>query len=401
VGEPCGLPRLTRRDSVPEVRNIPGHRAHPPRNLDRALGGTEPRIPTPYYGTAPGASIPQRRARVAPTWCNQVRIQQRRFSAPRTGFRFGPGPAMNARGAACRTRSATRPMAAEAIHLTALEEAAFGASDPLPGEVLGFVRRTRGPARVGALLADLANFDHPIHALRPFGLWRGFSRWGRTLQRRGSNDLLDALLARIRRGAAAYERGGPGTEEALAFALGYATHLVVHDVSHPLVEPAAQARARLLQTSESVEHQRIDTLQWAIFQSRYHGADRLGTPGLFDELNVPGEALLADDRWWRLLYSASQEAFGHAPERTRMLAWMRGYRRYVRLLASPLGKLVATPQAREEAYDVLYARPDFHFDDVFAIARQRSRHVIETAFACGRGYLDPAALHACFDPPAR
>lgn len=281
-------------------------------------------------------------------------------------------------------------MATEAVHMTALHESVNGVVDPVAGEVMSVVRRHRSLARLGAVLVDLAYFERfPIAFARYVaGAPQARSAWGDTFHERGPNELLEALLHRVRDGRASHAAGGPGREQVLAVCLGLASHLAVDVVSHPLVHKIASLRSRALGTTETQEHQVIEKFQSAIFHERFLGRDLLGRSSFFDYLDVPALEMLNDDRFWRLLSESMREAMGHSPTREEMRTWAKGYRQYARIVASPMGRLVATTRAKEEAFDVLYRGKDFNYDDVFDQARARSRAYVEAAYAYGRGDVD-------------
>ncbi|MBK8171536.1 MAG: hypothetical protein IPK60_14480 [Sandaracinaceae bacterium] len=287
-------------------------------------------------------------------------------------------------------------MATEAVHMTALHESVHGAVEPVAGEVTSVVRRHRSLARFGAVLVDLAYFERfPIAFARYVaGAPQARSAWGDTFHEKGPTQLLEALLRRVRDGRASAQAGGPGREQVLAVCLGLASHLAVDVVSHPLVHRIAHVRSHALGTSEAQEHQVIEKFQSAIFHERYHGRDLLGRSIYFDYLDVPALEMINDDRFWRLLSECMRESLGRAPMRDEMRAWARGYRQYARIVSSPMGRLVATSRAKEEAFDVLYRGKDFNYDDVFDEARSRSRAYVEAAYAYGHGDVDRDDLEA-------
>lgn len=280
--------------------------------------------------------------------------------------------------------------------MTALHESVHGTSDPVAGEVMGVVRRHRSLARFGAVLVDLAYFERfPIAFARYVaGAPQARSVWGDRLHDRSPNELLEALLRRVRDGRSSVSYGGPGREQVLAVCLGLASHLAVDVVSHPLVHRIAHVRSKALGTTEVQEHQTIEKFQSAIFHERFLGRELLGRSAFFDYLDVPALEVVNDDRFYRLIADAMRETMGVAPTRDEMRTWARGYRNYARIVASPMGRLVAPHHAREEAFDVLYRGKDFNYDDVFDDARARSRAYVEAAYAYGRGDVDREDLVA-------
>ena len=284
-------------------------------------------------------------------------------------------------------------MAAEAVHMTALDESVLGPRVPTAREVSSLVERHRSLARFGAVLVDLAYFEgFGSVALRHItGLPPARSAWGDRFHN-GPTELLFALLRRVRDGRASELRGGPGKERVLAVAMGLASHLAVDVVTHPLINRIADARAKTLGTSEATEHQIVERMQSVVFHERFLGRNIFGRNAFYEHLAIPAHEVIDDDRFWRLLESALVESFGRAPSRFEVRAWARGYRQYARVLGSPLGRLLVTESDKEEAQDVLYRGKDFDFDDVFKLAEKKSTEYVESAYAFARGDIGENVL---------
>lgn len=285
-------------------------------------------------------------------------------------------------------------MAAEGVHMTALEESVLGPSRPVAREVSSLVERHRSLARLGAVLVDLAYFENfgSMVIRHLAGTPQIGSAWGDRLHKAGPQRLLEALLVRVRDGRASDTRGGPGKEPVLALAMGLSSHLAVDVVTHPVIEVIAGARSRALGTTISVEHERVERLQSALFHERFFGRDLFARQAWFSYVDVPGVEWFNDARFSHLLLDAMREAFGTAPSQTELRAWARGYRNYARVLGSPLGKVLVTDKAKDEAREVLYRGPGFDYDDLFRDAERASTAYVETAYAFGRGDVDSEEL---------
>jgi hypothetical protein len=298
-------------------------------------------------------------------------------------------------------------MATEGVHLTALDMSVFGgtgdAPRPTAGELVSLVTRHRSLARLGAVLVDLPYFESlPRSVLRYLarGLAPVESPWGDRLHAASPQRLLEALLARVADGRADEARGGPGRERLLALALGFASHLAVDVVTHPVVNRLARARAAALAshpwraTTEREQHAHVEKWQALLLHEHDLGARVLGTPRMRAHLDVPLRAAFRDDRLVRTLRAALAEAYGDAPTRAELRAWATGYAQYAALLGMPVARLYAPEREREEARALFFEAPGVDYLDTFRRACALSTRYVETAFAHCRGDLDLDTLRA-------
>jgi len=267
-------------------------------------------------------------------------------------------------------------VAAEGVHLTALAENAQRSSASLLPEARSVLLRHPAVARLGAVLADLPYFEDTPSALAraALGMPRRASAWGDRLHAGGEERLLAAILVRVHDGRASFARGGPGRDAVLALALGLASHLAVDEVTHPVSDRLARARAAARHTSERDEHHLVEGVQSLLFHAE--SAD----PRLADPRQVAAAQVEADGRFVRLLAGAIGEATGVTPPDALLARWLRGYRRAALVAGSPLGRLVGPSREHRELRSVLYRGPGIDFERVFADAERASREAVERAF---------------------
>jgi len=175
-------------------------------------------------------------------------------------------------------------------------------------------------------------------------------------------------------GRASFARGGPGRDAVLALALGLASHLAVDEVTHPVSDRLAQARAHARQTSARDEHHLVEGVQSVLFHAE--AAD----PRLADPRRVAAAEIERDGRFVRLLAEAIGEATSVTPPAVLLTRWLRGYARAALVAGSPLGRLVGPSRELRELRAVVYRGPGVDFEQVFADAERASREAVERAF---------------------
>ncbi len=279
-------------------------------------------------------------------------------------------------------------MPAEAIHLSALADTR-AAAEPAVERLLSVWWRE---ARLGAILVDLPYFERfPVELLRYVaGLSPGGSPWGDLLHR-GRPARVGLELLR--------QAHGDRRESRLALALGYLSHAAVDRAIHPLVNSLARPRAQKSGATESAKHREVEKYQSVLFHERRLGRDFMGERALFRYIDVDSAALEPE-----LLDAAVTLALGRAPGPGSWRRWMTGYRQYVRVLASPLGKLPARPSAKARERSPLFDQVDFV--RWYAVAVRRSlADVTLGARLVASGRLDGADYFAAIpegsidDPP--
>jgi hypothetical protein len=266
-------------------------------------------------------------------------------------------------------------MPTEAIHLSALADTR-AASDGAVQRLLAVHARE---ARLGAVLVDLPYFERFSVELVRYVAGRPPrpSRWGDLLHRKKPARVGLELL----RAARAARRDG-----FIALALGYLSHAAVDWALHPLVNRLARARAAARGSTESQQHREVEKFQSVLYHERRFGQDLMGTPDLVGYIDVDGPALLSDPEVERALGAATQAAFGETPAAGAWAAWARGYRSYVRVLGSPLGRLPAPDKAKARERAALY--DEVAFESGYAAAVARSRRYVADAYALFEAGLD-------------
>lgn len=238
-------------------------------------------------------------------------------------------------------------MPADGIHLTALREGVARAR--VSPDARRTVARAEHAARLGALWIDLPYFATFKSDIARYALGRALptSSWGTETHERA----VPLLRAVIRRGCAVpvRERGEFAWCEAAAFAIGLASHLAIDRALHPLVNWLAERRtASRTRMTHDQAHREVEKFQSICFHETYFGHDIMGTSRLASYMHVDGIERL-DRSLGELGRAAMQDAFGSAPTPAALRGWGNNYALYVRLLATPAGKLIAPPSAREAA----------------------------------------------------
>jgi|SRR5579871_953185 len=257
-------------------------------------------------------------------------------------------------------------MPAEAIHLSALADTVASADGAIARALDAHPRE----ARLGAVLIDLPYFDRfPVELLRYVARRPPRSSpWGDRFHRAAPSRVGLELLRAARRSPSG---------RALALALGYLSHAAVDTALHPLVNRLARARAADNDTTVDAEHREVEKFHSVLFHERRLGEDKMGTRALTKYIAVDAEPLLADPALRAFLDGALASALGASPR--DWAKWARGYRQYVGVLGSPLGKLPAPPSAKARARGPLYDA--VRFDEAYAGAVALSRRFVTAGFA--------------------
>jgi len=255
-------------------------------------------------------------------------------------------------------------MPAEAIHLSAL-------ADSLPacgkkGAAVLADPALLAAARLGALFVDLPYFDRFAWAVLRYVLHlhpQG-SLWGDRLHHQAPIALGRALgeaSVRLRRKPETAQAGS--LLEALS--LGYISHAAVDTSMHPMVNATAATRARALADSPARQHQEVEKFQSILFHERRFGFDFMGTRELarYIEIDAAAGSLLLGEREHapvaKEVAAAMHQVLGAAPTEHDFARFLAGYRRYVWLIASPIGKTIAPPAEKEREKPALFDALDF------------------------------------------
>ncbi|MFO0573202.1 MAG: zinc dependent phospholipase C family protein [Polyangia bacterium] len=285
-------------------------------------------------------------------------------------------------------------MPAEAIHLSALHDT-LTTAPAAARRLLAGAERERA-ARLGAILVDLPYFDRFTQAVLNYVLKRPqvTSRWGETFHHNTPIAFARAL------GEAAIELGRSSlTREAgaelLALALGYTSHAAVDTSMHPMVNAEARRRAAALGSTLGQQHHEVEKFQSILFHQERLGLDFMGTSHLYRYISVDVRPVARPGAVQEALRGVLQRLHGEAPTVEELGRWGSGYRRYVLILSSPLGKTIAPPAAKERARPELF--DGLEFPRRFAAAVAQSRRWVEAmaGYLCDGRFDDSAreALH--------
>ena len=239
-------------------------------------------------------------------------------------------------------------MPIDAIHLTSMREGIAHAG--VSADARRAVARAEHAARLGAVWVDLPYFASFRANVVRYGLGIALphSVWGTETHERAA----PLLRAVIRHGAAIRDERARG--EAAAFTIGLASHIAIDRALHPLVNWLAE-RYRVSEPNLTMAqaHREVEKFQSLDFHEAYWGRDVMGTPALARHVGIEGIDRLDRGSLGSLGLCAMTDAFGTAPSVTDLAAWGRNYALYVRLLASPAGKVLVSRRAREQARPVV------------------------------------------------
>ncbi|HEV7558191.1 MAG TPA: hypothetical protein VGO00_22135, partial [Kofleriaceae bacterium] len=239
-------------------------------------------------------------------------------------------------------------MPVDAIHLTAMREGLAHAG--VSAEARRAVARAEHAARLGAVWLDLPYFaSFGANIVRyGLGLTLPHSIWGTETHDRAA----PLFRAVIRRGAAV--RDELARCEAAAFTIGLASHIAIDRALHPLVNWLAERYRRVSKPNLTMlqAHREVEKFHSLEFHESYWGRDSMGTVALASYMGIDGIDRLDRGHLGMMGRRAMTDAFGTAPSVTDVVAWGRGYALYVRLLASPVAKLLVSRRARDQAAEL-------------------------------------------------
>ncbi len=289
-------------------------------------------------------------------------------------------------------------MPAEAIHLTSLGEGLALAS--LPSGARRILARSAHAARLGALFVDLPYFDAFERELVRYVARRPprASPWGSRTHEHAVK-ILRAVVAR-----AAALPAGLRRDEARAFALGLASHLAIDQAAHPLVNWLAEKDVATSggKLTQAMAHREVEKFQSICFHEAYFGADMMGTTILASHLDVRGMERLEESAGASVGLAAMRDVLGGAPSPRELGRWGRSYMRYTRILASPIGKTIAPPKAKDAARPRYLEGTWGTFDAILERAIARSAPVLEGVWATLDEPSTPLRLaldEGTIDPP--
>jgi hypothetical protein len=276
-------------------------------------------------------------------------------------------------------------MPAEAVHLSALEDSLARAGSRLGAAAAGD-EELRALARLGAVLIDLAYFDHfAVGVLRYLiGQPLATSPVGDRLHREGPVRLGKLLLlhAAALGARAATRRDG---ERLRALALGWFSHVAVDSRLHPLVNRLAAERAARLQDSPARQHNEVEKFHSILFHEERFGFDFMGDPRLIEHIQVDTRPLCDGGPIDRAYRDAITAVHGDRPDDAALRRWTRGYAQYTSLLGGWFGARIMPADVKAQVRGEVYDAPRGRFVDHYADAVARSTRHLEAALALCEG----------------
>jgi hypothetical protein len=271
-------------------------------------------------------------------------------------------------------------MPVEAIHVSAFADSLARSLAPTSTKSLAGPEHALG--RLGALVIDFPYFERfPLGVLR-YLLKQptAQSAWGDKLHKGTPVRAASSMLRAVHALRAAGQRGQ--AERALAFALGFVSHLAVDRSMHPLVNRMARERAGRLGGDPAHHHTEIEKFHSVLFHEERLGFDFMGKPALRDHIVVDAHAIHRDATLARVFSDALTEATGEPTSKPLLAGWARGYLQYVWLVSGPAGRRLVPESVKDVVRGELYRDSPFgDFADAYAEAVARSVEAIDAALA--------------------
>jgi hypothetical protein len=268
-------------------------------------------------------------------------------------------------------------MPVEAIHISAFLDSLTASSAPpalRSGELLAL-------GRLGALMIDLPYFER-----FPLGVARYLlkqptaqSRWGDRLHHGTPVEGAHHLLGRAR--ALRDEGRSDDALRVLALGLGYLSHVAVDRSLHPLVNRMARERARRLGGDPAHHHTEVEKFHSVLFHEDRLGFDFMGLPALREHIEVDVFAVQGQPVLIDAVDGAFGAACGEKPGPVLLSSWARGYRQYVWLVSSPVGKRIVPEAIKRAVRGELYRGAWGAFTEAYARAVAHSREALDAALA--------------------
>lgn len=265
-------------------------------------------------------------------------------------------------------------MPVEAIHLSAFADSLERSSAP--------AHLTRGQLRELGRLGSIV-IDFPYFANFKFGVVRylfkqptALSPWAKALHFTTPVAVAHALLEHVRR-LREHASTREQADEVLALCLGYVSHLAVDRSLHPLVNALARERAAKVGGDPDHHHTDVEKFHSVLFHEARLGFDFMGRRELAEHIAVDARAIHRDVHIASALSSGLQRALSKTPSAAELRDWASGYRQYVALVSSPLGKLLAPEAAKRDMHGQVYVGTWGDFPARYELAVEQSRLVLD------------------------
>lgn len=242
-------------------------------------------------------------------------------------------------------------MPVEAIHLSAFLDSLERSQAP------SALRRGRllELGRLGSIVIDFPYFAQFKLGVVRYLLKRptALSPWAKALHFTTPVAVAHALLEHVRelRQSASTSQQA---DEVLALCLGYVSHLAVDRSLHPLVNQLARERTVKMGRDPEYHHTDVEKYHSVLFHEARLGFDFMGRRELAEHIAVDADAVHREAHLRDALTAGLERALGKVPEEAELRDWAAGYRQYVTLVSSPLGKLLAPEAAKRRMHDEVY-----------------------------------------------
>ncbi len=271
-----------------------------------------------------------------------------------------------------------RVMAHPLLHLALLERLAREPAvlpEPLARALVDDVEY----GRFGVVLADLPGFAAPLQELRaPLGLRpRPRPLFAQLFHAPRPMAVLLKMAELVARGSLVKRSAG------LALLSGHLAHAAFDRALDPLSQAIAERHARPGEDHRLLQR-RVEWTQAIFYLRERFGREPLGDPELVHWMRVTKRHGLP---WagvgggiYEIVRLSLFEVYDRSPTKSEVDAWVRGFYAASRLLASPMGRRLASPKALERDRPIVYLGPGVDFP-----------RELERAFALAQSYL--ARLH--------
>jgi hypothetical protein len=265
-------------------------------------------------------------------------------------------------------------MPVEAIHLSAFSDSLARSSAP------GALQRGRlfEVGRLGSVVIDFPYFaQFPLGVLR-YLLKRptALSEWAKALHFTTPVAVAHVLLEHTR-ALRAHASTLTEANEVLAYVLGYVSHLAVDRSLHPLVNQLARERAAKVGRDPAHHHTDVEKYHSVLFHEARLGFDFMGRRELSEHIQVDAHAIHREAHLSRALCAGFGRALGRTPALSELRDWASGYRQYVALVSSPLGKTLAPEPAKRAMHDEIYVGAWGSFPERYERAVEAARSVLD------------------------
>jgi hypothetical protein len=280
-------------------------------------------------------------------------------------------------------------MPVEAIHLSAFADSLALSS------ASASMRRGRAFAlgRLGSVVIDFPYFERfPLGVMR-YLLKRptALSPWAKALHFTTPVAVAHVMLEHVRALRQRASTQGEA-EDVLAMTLGYVSHLAVDRTLHPLVNRLARERVAKVGGDRDHHHTDVEKFHSVLFHEARLGFDFMGRRELAEHIAVDGHAVHREAHLGLALCDGFQRALGRRPGNTDLNDWARGYRQYVFLVSSPLGKTLAPEAAKRAMYPEIYEGAWGTFPERYSGAVDASRLALDAALRWAENINDGEAF---------